>query len=73
MHDLIAKPLTLWRIMRQGELHEGSHQEGGLGSACADAGGDGHAGHRQFYLLLAVTMAQPEKEGGQQPQIFPPS
>ena len=24
-----------------GETHEGSHKEGGLGSACAGAGGDG--------------------------------
>ena len=37
-----------------GRRHEGSQQKGGLGSACADAGGDGHARHRQPHFLCAV-------------------
>src|SRR5215210_1486739 len=39
----------------QGETHEGSHQEGGLGSTCANARADGNAGDRELHLLLAVT------------------
>ena len=38
-----------------GDLYEGSHQKGSLGSVRANAGGDGHARHRQFYILFAVT------------------
>src|SRR3954468_2865349 len=37
-----------------GSYHEGSHQKGGLGGACADGGGDGNARHRRRHLLLAV-------------------
>ena len=37
-----------------GSYHEGSHQKGSLGSACADGGGDGNARHRRRHLLLAV-------------------
>src|SRR5690348_10720696 len=37
-----------------GRTHEGSHQKGGLGGACADGGGDGNARHRRRHLLLAV-------------------
>ena len=38
-------------------MHEASHQKGGLGGACANAGGDGNARHRRHYLLLAVRAA----------------
>jgi hypothetical protein len=37
-----------------GRKHEASHQKGGLGGACANAGGDGNARHRQRHLLRAV-------------------
>jgi hypothetical protein len=43
----------------QGARYEGSHQKGSLGSACANAGGDGHARHRRLCVLLAVMVTCP--------------
>jgi len=40
---------------------EGSHQGGGLGSACAYAGGDSDARHRQCSVLLALNVDAPKQ------------
>lgn len=55
-------PLRAMMICAQfwGDKHEAGHQEGGLGSACANAGDDSHAGYRQRDLLLAV-MTDPDR------------
>lgn len=55
----------------QGEVDEGRHQEGGLGGARADAGGDGHDRHRQLRLLhalglkLSLQLANATKQSGE--------
>ena len=48
-------------------MHEGSHQEGGLGGARANAGGDGYARHRQLRVLLAVKAVLATSGGGIHP------
>src|SRR5260370_11945309 len=51
-------------------MHEGSQQEGGVGSACANAGGDGNARHRRRCFLLAVTViARSARDEAIQPPV----
>ena len=38
-------------------VHEGRHEEGDLGGARANAGGDGNARHRQLRLLHALSFS----------------
>src|SRR3954467_166138 len=40
------------------KMHEGRHEEGGLGSVRAYAGGDGDARHRQHPVLRALVKAR---------------